>query len=287
VVRDGLSPRLVPDLTIASITIPDQDSPGLAVGVPRSLAAPHAVWFERSGKFYRRSESDKYQANVDEIRRMVLESDRWRDDARRFCAERIKHALSDEADVRLNAAARTFVHILPVGHREEMIDLAARQQELENRSREAMPGGYTRRYNFDGFLVYQAGDNAEVRNYIQWFRYGGIQTCTAWFHSSVDQGAYYLGEFGKWFPSWVKEMASFLWHTLAVNPPFSLHVTLLDLRGRTPGTLEPSWTNRLFSRDRLGHSFVITHADDNLRRQCEETVILLWQSAGFAGPPRR
>ena len=52
VIRDGLSPSLR-RVGIQAVTL----QPGralVALGIPRSLDAPHAVWFEKSGKFFRR-----------------------------------------------------------------------------------------------------------------------------------------------------------------------------------------------------------------------------------------
>lgn len=69
-IRDGLQPPLA---RVEVSFVEGEAAPFMIVGVPRSLLAPHAVWYKSDGRFYRRAGRGVYQVEVDELRQMFLE----------------------------------------------------------------------------------------------------------------------------------------------------------------------------------------------------------------------
>jgi hypothetical protein len=70
--HDGVSPSLAEQVVLHQVSVPPAAAPVLAVGVPRSLAAPHRVVTNRVNRFSRRSDAGKYEPDVPELRRMFV-----------------------------------------------------------------------------------------------------------------------------------------------------------------------------------------------------------------------
>ena len=88
VIRSGLDPPLGRFL-IRPFPIPAKDAYVLAVGVPASLQAPHAVAFATTMPFWRRAGSIKYSLRTHELRQVFLERERWEVEAEGFRFDRV------------------------------------------------------------------------------------------------------------------------------------------------------------------------------------------------------
>lgn len=139
IVRDGLDPRLAPEIALQVIDL-EGAKQVLAVGVSRSVAGPHAVWFQKTGKFHRRSSAGKYQADTREIRRMFLESDSWEDGARAFRDRTLEQRLSPAGERELERTARIIVHFVPLGHRDGVVDVRSHEVRIQTLADDNLAG---------------------------------------------------------------------------------------------------------------------------------------------------
>jgi hypothetical protein len=79
--RSGIQPR-IGGLALRWVHHPK--GPVLAIGVPRSLAAPHMVTANHTGQFWARASGGKYLMDVTAIRQAMLAAGEWERAAGRF-----------------------------------------------------------------------------------------------------------------------------------------------------------------------------------------------------------
>jgi len=182
--RDGLSPPLTYQVEFAQVPAGPHRSV-LLLGVSRSVVAPHMVTFRGLNRFYRRSESGKYQPDVMELRRMFLESASWVaqcDDLRRTRLNGLRSFPG------LDMTSVCLVHVLPLGRLDSIVDLRTPESILRTALPPLRQYGWSSRFNADGFLLY-TGDGTTVRSYTQWLRCGGAEGFSSSFVSRYDGGA--------------------------------------------------------------------------------------------------
>jgi predicted HTH transcriptional regulator len=102
--HDGLEPSLASQVAIQEVAVSAASGPVLLLGVSRGFSGPHMVSFQRSGKFWRRNEGGKYQPDVQELRRMFLETKAWTTEADEFRRLRIAMVLRREILPALNTS---------------------------------------------------------------------------------------------------------------------------------------------------------------------------------------
>lgn len=120
--RDGVNPALT-RVAFIPVEVPGARGPVIALGVARGLILPHMIGFQRSGKVFRRSDSDKYQVDANELRRMILEGEDWTREAETFRRERVRSVHSGETVPNLATNASVVLHVLPLGRLSELHDL--------------------------------------------------------------------------------------------------------------------------------------------------------------------
>lgn len=123
VIRDNLAPRLS-GIEYATIQY-DPDRLVFIIDVPRSLQAPHMITFKNDSKFFKRTNTGKYQMEVREIREAMLRTSGWKESAELFRDFRI--------DAKLNALTTydgtILLHVIPLGDR-EAIELKGKRREM-------------------------------------------------------------------------------------------------------------------------------------------------------------
>src|SRR5258707_551693 len=75
--HDGISPSLAAHSSIHDITLASAVGPVIVLGIGQSLARPHMITFDRSYRFWRRSDVGKYQPDIVELRSLFLETASW------------------------------------------------------------------------------------------------------------------------------------------------------------------------------------------------------------------
>ena len=94
IVKTGLSPRLsgIRMKSIAGFS----NGPVIVIDIPRSLNAPHGVWFQNWGKFFVRTEREKCQMDVNQIRSSFLTSETLESKLQSFRIDRIARIRANE-----------------------------------------------------------------------------------------------------------------------------------------------------------------------------------------------
>lgn len=292
ILRDGLSPRLSP-VEMRVVPGDDQSPSVLAVAVPRSMNGPHAVWFKKSGKFFRRSAADKYQADVEEIRRMFLEASEWTREAEDFHRQRTNELLGADFGVHPCHAGMVMAHVLPLGRLRERLDLRPFEDKLIKASLSVGVGAnWSPRFNYDGFIVPSPRLGVDCEAYVQWFRNGGVEVYSAQFlriDHQEERASFKAARFTHWLKQEFPKFISCMRDVVEVDPPYAIFVSLLsmaNLRAEGWGHAEHAMDAGTFDRVLLDlPSFVVQERTDDAQRFLQEMLDVMWQAAGFTRSP--
>ncbi|GFZ93743.1 hypothetical protein GCM10008018_45170 [Paenibacillus marchantiophytorum] len=181
VIRDNLAPRLS---GIEYAPIQYEDRLVFIIGVPRSLQSPHMITFKSDTKFYKRTNSGKYQMDVREIREAMLRTSRWKESAEQFREVRInaKHRI----DTGPIYGGTVLLHVIPLGDR-ETIDLKGKRREVLELFPEIVTNRDTVTFNLDGLKKHST--SAE-EYYYQIYRNGGMESCEIICHDKDADGSW-------------------------------------------------------------------------------------------------
>lgn len=184
-VRDGIDPRIagIEWLPIAGFP----SGPVLIMRIPKSLIAPHMVTFAGASRFYARNSAGKYPLNVGEIRSAFLASSALGENLRRFRFERIAKAIENDVPLPLGEGAKILLHLVPLSALDPTTirDVVTGGRDLQLRMEPMSgPGGWSRRYNFDGLMTFPSG----VASYVQLFRSGIIEAAEGDFFKWTQDG---------------------------------------------------------------------------------------------------
>jgi hypothetical protein len=280
-VRDGIDPRIA---GIEWLPIPGFPSgPILIMRIPRSWIAPHMVTFGGASRFYARNSVGKYPLNVGEIRSAFLASSALGENLRRFRFERIAKAIENDLPLPLGEGAKILLHLVPLSALDPTsahdvitgsVDLQLRLEPM------SAPGGWNRRYNFDGLMTYPSG----VASYAQLFRSGIIE--------AAEGELFKWSQDGKSIPTTASEDEILkavrrylrLQRELGVLLPIAVLLTLIGVKG-----FVLSLPNRYLVHMRTGIDRDVLPIPEVLVQSYEasEHEILrpvfnaLWQSGGF------
>jgi hypothetical protein len=288
--RDGVAPRLsgvqlrwVPGFPLGSVLI---------IRVPRSWAGPHMVTYKQHSRFYARNAGGKYALDVFELRQAFLGSGSLRERAREFRAERLGRVVAGETPLPLTGSSLVCLHVIPhatlAGAVDVDLQLAANQRE----SLQPMYSrGWSSIFNLDGFTTYCPTATGPSISYLQVFRTGAIETVSSALISSpredqrrhlpclafADELNAVLGRIRR------------LMTVLAIDPPASLLVSLLGVRGvhlgvSTQLTFHRDIHGTPFDRDNLlFRDLLLASWDgDDQRVVLKPLLDEVWQAAGFA-----
>lgn len=236
VLRSGLQPPLT-NVSIRKIERPDSP-PVVALGVPRSLLAPHGLWFRGSRGFYRRAGGGRYQVEVPELRRLFLESESWEADARRFREDRLEDVRGGTVGPKIDASlAAAYLHVVPLGRLRERLDLSSIDYEYQTALRPEGAISWDKHINLDGYIVYNERQSP-LLGYNLYFWHGGVEVYVA-----LDENYYtkvpgastdvidgtalerdLRGKIDMIIHNWLPEVG--------VGPPVEIYLSLLPVRGR-------------------------------------------------------
>lgn len=258
----------------------------VGVGVPRSLLAPHAV----DGRYYRRGATSNYRIPTAELRQVFLERDAWDREARRFRDDRITRTRAGQTVPNLDTRGSFFLHVLPLGRLEGVVDIVSHRGELLALGRTSTLE-WEHRANLDGYLLY-SGRGGPCHTYAQWLRCGGVEFYCSRFHharkneETLDLDAARMA----WDAFKYAEIAiQYMQRQLEVDPPYAIFMSILDIKGGC--ILTEGWKHTLplagprlnrFDDDTLMlPAVVLEDVEVSLKEAMLPIFDIIWQAAGF------
>lgn len=282
-IRDGLDPKLN-NVNFKAIDVDGQIV--LLIGIPRSLFAPHMIYFNRNGRFYSRHNSGKYQMDVREIKQAFLQTDEWKKAADNFRRNRIMDVRSLKVIPNLKSEGSYFVHILPLGSNRAEIDLKTHFERLKTFLPPPNCIGSDYRFNLDGYLVY--GGNKKCESYIQYFRNGGVEIYTSRLYDPGNEKnppRLYGIDVEKLAVKYIEKLI-YLSSELGVEPPLIIYLSLMDLKNIGMFGKDHDGIVGNFDRDDiLLPGIVVDNLDIDVSGLLRPIFDILWQAAGWNGSP--
>lgn len=293
-----LKDALNPPLTQATTQLLDVDGKSVfLVGCGKSMLAPHAVWMDRSGRFFRRNSSGKYQVEPSELRTMFLEQAEWRREADQFRKERIAKALNQEVcGSPGSVACATFLYVLSLGRLNEDAAVFAgdwKQFALEL-ARRADIANIDYRTSLDGILAHEAWDKDNPKTaptYVLAYRCGALEFFTARLHAVRGAGVatFRLQGLEEVLRMWGKAALEIMQTRLGLLPPFVVYLTVLRTKGVTPAFESPrgfTETGTPYMEEDLWFpGLVLDEQDVGASQPLAELMRLGWRSANVDPPP--
>lgn len=310
--HDGVSPSLAAQVRLVPVSRASPEGrPVLAVGVPRSLAAPHRVVAGRANRFYRRTDAGKYEPDVPELRRMFVDAQSLVAEADAFRRDRVRRIAAGAVRPDARAAHPLFVHVLPVGRLDQLLDLRSREGAL----RVVPPlgtSGWDRGFNADGFWTFVRGPDApaRLRAYTQWFRFGGVELFAADYTgpgsptARAERGAadgpasgqpaqdgpiFHGRSLVRDLCGQLPEVLALLTRTLNVDPPFAVLLTLGGMTGARMVEDPTAWrfgVGEVPDRAELALPPVLLEgAEGDVGAALRPGLDALWQAFGYPGVP--
>ncbi len=290
VLNAGLDPKL-PTPRFRSMEIDGKTI--FIIGIQRSLFAPHVVWFEKDGRFWVRNNNGKEQMDVHQLRRAFLQSEEWEKEADNFRRKRIMDVRSGEFIPELRTEGSFFVHVLPLGHTGNSVDISRIPKETNVMV--ILPGRVSQhvRFNLDGFLVCESGPVPKA--FIQYHRNGGLEYYTT-------KVQYHLERYGRLCVDgtelentamkFVED--SFIWcQAFSVELPIIIYMSLHDVAGLPLTYLltrrDNLWETDPFTIDRDQILFPGVLVDDwsaDVKSLLKGTFDSLAQCGGYAASHR-
>jgi hypothetical protein len=229
-IQDSLEPRLL-GVAIRSIELENGRSV-LVIRIPRSWNRPHMVTFKNLSRCYARNNGGKYQMDIAEIRKQVLEGGAIAGRLAQFRRSRLELISSDHGPIPCNGRSMIVLHALPfvsldLGASHDLPDFGAIYSHL----RPLGTTGFSHRVNFDGLLTYSRPTH-EVDSYLQLFRQGMVETADLYMLQRRENNTKHL--YAEYIDGKVEEaIASIrgLLAALAVSPPIAWLLTLKGVKG--------------------------------------------------------
>lgn len=290
--EERIAMGLSPSLRRVEIVLQEIDGKDvLVLSIPRSLRAPHAVWYQRSGKYFRRSSSGKYQVDPSELKIMFLEHDAWEAEAQRYRQERVELIANGGVLSTNLPRATTVVHILPLGRLRESVvsvtnDLFPGALHLWSHAR---PAGFDYHPTIDGFIIHGGDQGSWPLGYVQILRFGGIEVCVGTRHDpGTDASELFIPGAAEAVRLYVTKGIAYLQSKLNIEAPFAIAISLVKVGGvrgyftNSYGISEQSSIRYLQPECLFPLSIV------NEERDVDKAVAflseMLWNSAGFPAP---
>jgi hypothetical protein len=292
-VHDGLSPSLAPHIAVQELRVGGPTDSIMLLGVPRSLSGPHRVTYQRSNRFWRRSETHRYEPDVTELRRMFLESLSWIDECRSFVSKRVRQVrglnLSPGEDPRFAA----FVHVLPLGRLDSILDLKSVYAKLVQALAPFGDTGGNHRFNADGWCFYNSGPTGRFENYVQWFRFGGLEGYSSRFMQEPPPGGTQSTRLlhARWIAEstveFVDRAVKASHQLLAVDPPFGVSLALFGVRSAHIPGAQGFMDGQPIDQNKIAFPLeVVEDLNTDVYETLRPLFDILWQSGGYVGAPQ-
>ena len=284
-IRDNTDPQLT-GCHVADIPLPSGELV-IAVGVRRSLMAPHAISRTGGGgTYWRRAGTGNYPASTQELRQMFLERDEWGRAAEELRRSRVAPAglerLIDEPHFS------SYLHVLPLGRLAEIVDIVAYRAELAELEHLARLNCESRP-NLDGFVTYWP-TREKPNRCTQWFRFGGVEVASARHVFKDPMGTRKLDAVSVALDSVQRTRVAlkFMKERLELDPPYVVFLSLLrtlklpiGVQGWERHFDELDQANEIDTGHLLLPGALIQEADCDVKAELLPTFDMIWQAAGF------
>ncbi|WP_206922213.1 AlbA family DNA-binding domain-containing protein [Alicyclobacillus suci] len=286
--RDNVDPRL-PNVIAHPIDVSGRTV--LAIGVPRSLFAPHMV--RKDSKFYARNSISKFPMDTHQIRQAMLQSVGWEKEADNFRRSRIMDMMAGKIAYLRQKERATFLHIVPLGTNRPLINLREYTTELAHKFKPYQYSGCNQTFNLDGYLIWPGSPG---ESYVQFYRNGATEFCTAtlFYETEYKRGQIALDGMGVEFFV-VRSAKEYLGYCerLGVEPPFAMFLSIVGAKGHITGQHVVNAFNQralpasgLIEENEIMFPPVIVETPDmDLPALFRMTFDMLWQAAGRDGSP--
>ncbi len=192
----------------------------------------------------------------------------------------------------MNTASSVFVHVLPIGHLGELIDL--RPHETQFRGFPPLQhDGWSQKFNAFGHMTY-FDQSSVVQSYSQWLRNGGVEGYSSKYRyqmpaqfGGVVEG-FRAPQLSKDVPLFVLAALKLMQEQLGFDPPFAVGIACYGLAGTTIFRGPEMWEGKVIENDVgiLPPVIVNEPAAPQLIDDLVPLLDVIWQSAGFSGMPR-
>jgi hypothetical protein len=291
--QDGLSPPLRSTVRFQSIPISKAGDGILVLGIRASFSAPHRVVFQKTNRFFRRSETGNYEPEMTELKRMFLETTTWSEEAEQSRLDRIEKV---RVRRRINASINSsvFIHVVPLGRLGgASIDLRPHERQMIQRLAPPGGGGWSSRFDVDGFMTHTMDSNSQLESFTQWFRFGGIEGYASTFVTAYKgQGQEYpifqaqrlTVRIDNYVPEAIQAMVELFEHT----PPFAVGVSVHGVNGAYI-VVDKATVGKPIDQDEIVPPLAVLDELDpvSVRAALKPIIDTLWQSGGFPEEPRK
>jgi hypothetical protein len=292
--HDGVEPSLASYIVIQTVQSHDLPHAVLVLGIGQSLARPHMISFDRSGKFWRRGDAGKYQPDIGELRSMFLDAASWIHQAEAFRDVRLKRVRSEGVIPLLTTGSALFVHVLPLGRLDGLMSFANNWQQLQTLLGPPDGSGYSHRFNADGFLTFRHDHKNHVTAYTQWLRFGGVEGFLSEIVMNRDLGGnqpatlFFAQHTCDVALRFANDAIRAMQSALQIDPPFVVMLALFGLRDSYVHT-QDMW---LSDRTKIGvDSLLLPAITVNDVTQVAEAVQplvdIVWQTGGLPSAPTK
>jgi len=231
-IRDGIRPRIIPNIQIQPIKISDNNNV-ILIKIPKSFTSPHTIGDKTL--FYSRNSAGKYQMDVNELKNAFLFSENISEKIKNFRYKRISEIINEDTPLPLKSKDILVLHLIPIkafSYNIFNIDLLKIYRQSEFHTPPLWATGYNERFNLNGLLRY---DNSYKPSYCQIYRNGIIESAVSNFLFK-SEGKNYIPSiyYEKEIIEKIKIYSDFL-IKLEVLPPFVIFISMLGIKGSSMG----------------------------------------------------
>lgn len=226
---------------------------------------------------------------------MFLETQSWVGQAEAFRDQRVERVVRGAVIPSLNLGSSLFIHVLPLGRLEALLDLASRESQLRVQLPPPSSSGYSHRFNADGFLTYTTPNGVQVDSYTQWFRFGGVEGYDSGIVQSFDAGTgrtvrqFWAQHVCDTIRDWTEHAIEAIRNELETDPPYVVLISLCGLAGATIA-IEGG---RFLGRHEITESplrlppLLVETSDSDIAGSLAPLLDVVWQAGGYPRAPER
>lgn len=278
IIQDSIEPKLF-NVLYRALKVGD-DKYIVLVKIPNSISSPHIVWFKKSGKFFKRINSNKIQLDVYDIKNAFLESDDILKQKRTMLVDRINEIRTLSFIPNLDIDGSTLIHIIPINNKQ--IDLKIIKDSLGTTLIPIGYSGWGTNFNYEGVLIADLY-TSPIQSYVQVMRNGGVEIYSSLFHyknkeictySAIKLEHYFFEYIKKYFEACKK---------IDLTPPFIVYISIFDLERYN--IIESNGNHSIQRKQIILPPVVIEDFNINIGKTFQPTFNILWQSFGYSESP--
>jgi len=286
-IRDGIRPRIIPNIQIQPIKISDNNNV-ILIRIPKSFTSPHTIGDKTL--FYSRNSAGKYQMDVNELKNAFLFSENISEKIKNFRYKRISEIINEDTPIPLKSKDILVLHIIPISsfysHSLD-IDFLKIYRQLEFYIPLLWTNGGGKRFNLDGLLRY---DNSYKPSYCQIYRNGIIESAVSNFLFKLEEKNCIPSiTYEKEIIEKIKIYSDFL-IKLEVLPPFVIFISMLGIKGSFMGVdkrkraivnLESFNKDNILLPDILIESKEVLTDCQSIAKKIRPIFNIVWNAYGF------